>query len=239
MPALHEALGAVLPIVEPAGEQTLELSGPMPQVVAGGLRLLTRFFSLNRTAGATVTPDRTIVETTDYRRYEEFRGLVERVLSAVAGLGPPVAVQRVGLRYIDEIRSPLVTESPGIWDAYINANLLAPMRLMSPSELKVHTWTGTVAYADNEANVTMRYGALTGFAVDPSGPLKVIVPPKPAPYFLLDFDSFWTTGDELPKFDVSVIADRCDRLHEPVRAVFESCITETLRDSVFRKERAS
>lgn len=234
---LHEALGAILPLVDPLGEHTFELTGPMPQLVPGGLRVLARFFSLNRTSGATITPDRAIIETTDYRRYEQFRSLVERVLGAVANLGPPVAVQRVGLRYIDEIRSPLVTESPGVWDAYINTNLLAASRLASPSDMTAQTWNGSVGFVDDDVNVTLRYGALNGYTVDPAGPLKVLVPPEPSPFFLLDCDSFWNAIDELPKFDVDEIVKRCDRLHEPVRAVFESCISETLRDSVFRKER--
>lgn len=41
-------------------------------------------------------------------------------------------------------------------------------------------------------------------------------------------------ADEVPEFDVELILRQADTLHEPVRGVFESVITDRLREEVLR-----
>jgi uncharacterized protein (TIGR04255 family) len=50
-------------------------------------------------------------------------------------------------------------------------------------------------------------------------------------YFLIDIDSGWNAPvDDLPEFAVGEVLDVLDRLHAPVREVFERMITDKLRD---------
>lgn len=60
--------------------------------------------------------------------------------------------------------------------------------------------------------------------------------PPPGPLFKLDIDSFWQAADEVPEFDVDLILRQADALHEPVRGVFESVITDRLREEVLRND---
>ena len=55
------------------------------------------------------------------------------------------------------------------------------------------------------------------------------------PLFKLDIDSFWQAVDEVPEFGVDLILNQADALHEPVRYVFESLITDRFREEVLRR----
>ena len=103
---LGDQLGETFPIVEPTSLQ-LTIGGPAPQPTpligsGGGYRLLTR----DRTTAVTVSANRITIETTVYRRWEDFRdGPVAKALTAVGdGLGAIAGLERVGLRFINEVR---------------------------------------------------------------------------------------------------------------------------------------
>ena len=66
--------------------------------------------------------------------------------------------------------------------------------------------------------------------------LKRINPPSGGPFFLLDFDSFWQPTDELPEFHPDELVERCDRLHTPIRRLFEGLITKDLREGVLKRD---
>jgi uncharacterized protein (TIGR04255 family) len=82
----------------------------------------------------------------------------------------------------------------------------------------------------------MRFGAAEGYAVNPEGPLRIRRVSNPGPYFLLDVDSFWANDEDLLDFSTETLMEKCDHLHRPIRAIFESVITEQLRDEVLRRE---
>jgi hypothetical protein len=51
------------------------------------------------------------------------------------------------------------------------------------------------------------------------------------------FDSFWEADQEVPEFDPERILAIADELHRPARALFDSVVTEKLREEVFRRHR--
>lgn len=234
---LHARLGG-LPILEPVQEHTLQvgLGGPGPDIQAGTARFF-RLMSRDRTASATITPNRAIVETSRYERYERLRDLVEALVRALEEFKQPALYQRLGLRYIDEIRIPGIDETPGDWRPYIASELLAPMNIGSAyAELTPWQWEAVLRFDRGpQAGLLMRYGSLAGFTVDPTGPLRV-KPDGAGPYFLIDIDSFWE-GSEVADFKADEVLSCLDHLHEPVRALFERSITDQLRNEVLRKER--
>ena len=70
-------------------------------------------------------------------------------------------------------------------------------------------------------------------SVERVGPRCPLSPP--GPLFKLDIDSFWHAADEVPEFGVDLILNQADALHEPVRYVFESLITDRFREEVLRR----
>jgi uncharacterized protein (TIGR04255 family) len=75
----------------------------------------------------------------------------------------------------------------------------------------------------------MHGAAPEGFAVDPSGPLR-IKDVGEGPFFRLDIVSEWTAPDEsVPPLTAEGVLDVADQLHSPIREAFENAITEDLR----------
>src|SRR6266568_509815 len=75
--------------------------------------VLWRFLNRRRTASVSITPSSLTVETTAYEEYEEFRALLSEGLLSLASLGAVVGVERVGLRYVDEVRVAHAVRRPG------------------------------------------------------------------------------------------------------------------------------
>lgn len=237
---LHALVGDVLPIPEPIAEQTVTVAfgaaDASPELSA---RQFFRFTNKAKTLSASITPTSTTIEATAYEHYEQFRALIEHVVFALVSYSVPVGLERVGLRYIDEVRVPFITEPPGDWGRYISAELLAAPQLAVEADehLRPSSWRGIVEF-DREAefHLVVRYGAHSGFAVNPAGALKVPRAGGMGPFFLIDLDSYWAPLEAIADFDAETLLHTFDKLHAPVSAVFEAIITEDLRNEVLRKE---
>lgn len=232
---LAKTLGSTLPVIEPA-EPMIQLNlGRMaaaPTVSGGGFRLLTR----DRTTAVTVTSSRLAVETTSYGHWEDFRDTFVAIALRTLGdeLGALAGLERVGLRFINEIRVPDVA-TVDQWYAYVSPDLLAPTRVVPDGDFRTVQNALHLRMGDN-SELLMRSGILEGHVVDDSGPLALPSPPSDGVYFLIDIDSFWTTPGALVEWSTESALRTSDELHAPVDKLFESCITEVLRDSVLRKE---
>ena len=175
------------------------------------------------------------IETTSYGHYPDFRAILERAFRAAFEILQPDGVARLGLRYIDEIRVPNVSEGdPSRWGEWLNASLLPPsLSEMEELGMPAITWEGATQFAVAEdKRLLLRYGTRSGYAVAPEGPLRRLSLPAPGPLYFLDFDCFWEPGD-IPEFDVDGLLDTCDSLRSPVRTLFDLLITDKLRDEVF------
>jgi uncharacterized protein (TIGR04255 family) len=233
---MREDIRGVLPLVENATEEQLQLAigAPLPASVLR--RSFPRFVARDRTTAAVVKDDALAIETTVYEGWEEsFRPLVQRIVDAFARAVSPDGVSRVGLRYVDEIRVPSVTVVPGDWRDFIDGHLLAAADPgFLPRSLKPTVWQGLVQYRTaHDSTLTVRYGPQVGYAVDPQGSTRRRRTPQPGPFFLLDSDSAWIASDEVPEFDVDYVLKLCDLLHEPTREFFRIAVTDKLRDEVF------
>jgi uncharacterized protein (TIGR04255 family) len=234
--ALSKVFSDVLPIIEPVPQglqMTLGAEAQPPKMTVGGFRLLSR----DRTAAVTVTASRLAVETTVYEHWETFRQSIGTALRAIGEeLYAIVGLDRVGLRYINEIRVPGNGTSVERWMPYVSEDLLAVARLAGGHEIKTVQSALHLVTGDKE-ELLLRCGALEGHAVDNSGPLRLPSPPEDGPFFLLDIDSFWTRLGVLDEFDTATALVIADRLHDPVDGLFEGAITERLRDEVLRRKR--
>lgn len=223
-----------------------------------------RFTTRDRTTSVTFHMDALVVETTRYGQFERLLEQLTLAVDARLSVGDLDGLERVGLRYIDEIRVPEPSDARSAtatdWALWVAESLLGPAPVAADLGLQASQWQGvavfeplapTGAAAENglvsaspedsdplhgSDSLVLRYGAADGYAVDPGGELKRPVPP-PGPFFLLDIDSSWTSASEVPPLDRDEVVHITTRLHAPVRALFESLITDRLREEVLRHER--
>ncbi len=195
-----------------------------------------RFRNRKRTASISITPTSLTLETTDYQEYEQFRVALSQGLQAIAALKAVVGVERVGLRYIDELRIPHPVNSPTDWKGYVSDALLSPLSVVdgfSPVTLE-----GVVRLATGpQRGLILRYASLQGPGVVGVGPLKRRSQPTGGPFFALDIDSYWSgEGEEVPDFAPEQVLEMFDTLHEPVGVLFLRMITDAFKTEVARKE---
>jgi uncharacterized protein (TIGR04255 family) len=233
----YELLSDLVPVIQAQGPPGVELSGPggFSFVAGGGPPQQTRMIDRERTLIVTLAPTAIIVETSAYERFEDFLRVITRVLEAAEEVAQLSGIQRVGLRYIDEIRVDAVDKTTD-WRPFIHPSLLVADGLHPDFTFERTEGMAEYAIAEDQKTV-MRFGAMRGSVVDPNGPLRLRRTSDGGPFFLIDLDSFWLAqSDRIPEFDQEKVIDICVRLRAPIRALFEKAITDKLRDEVFRKE---
>ena len=227
--SIYERLRGELPILGPPPAVTVEVVGGTARQRVLGTRLIDR----RRLRTMTISEDAFTVETSAYVRFEEFLELIKMGLDVIHEIGTLPAVQRMGLRYIDEIAVPGVEDVQG-WHDYIVDDLLAPASFQGFETLDYRGALGLSVATDHA--VAIRFGVVNAPVVDPNGPLRISNSPEGS-YFLLDIDSAWTAPTaEFAEFDPELVLARCHELHDPVRTIFERAIKEKLRDEVFRRK---
>lgn len=231
-PTAGGALAAFCPVYQPATLTTLVAEpGLEPQVSNSEV---PRWLSRDRTVAVSFRDDSVVVETTDHRGYDSLRSIMDAALDARIEAGPVEGITRLGLRYIDEIRVPEAADGEQGWEGWLNPELTAPGLAGSSLGLTATSWQGLVSFnVSSEQQLVLRYGPRDGYAVDPVGDLKRAAP-SPGLFFLLDIDSFWLPEGVPPQPDRVALIDRLDGLHQPIRALFESLITDRLRNEVFQ-----
>jgi uncharacterized protein (TIGR04255 family) len=216
------------PIQLPAQEVTLEFGGP-----SGSSPIVTeyrRFTSRDKRTAIAIRPGSTTVETVDYKGWDDLRLVVRAALAARAEVSEPSGYERVGLRYIDEVRVPSDEAAPD-WAPWVHQSMLGAQPDES-ADLRLSNWQGMSTFGPTDGQtLVLRYGPRAGYAVEPDGQLKRPSSPT-GPFFLLDIDSFWETSESIPEFEPSELIDRCDNLHAPIRTLFEGLITDQLRKEV-------
>jgi len=225
--AIRQKLRKQWPVQLPAQDVALNFGSSGPSTVVSEYR---RFASRDRRTAIVIRPGSTTVETVDYKGWDDLQLTLRVALDVRVEVSEPSGYERVGLRYIDEVRVPSEGDAMD-WTPWVHASLLAA----KPDEgvdLPLSDWQGMSQFgpADGRALV-LRYGPREGYAVEPNGPLRRAGTPAGS-FFLLDFDSFWETSGPVPEFEPDELMVRCDDLHAPVRRLFEGLITDKLRKEV-------
>ena len=228
---LVELLADLFPIPERDEQQSMTFApGSAPKAENSvAYRLLAR----DKRSSVTVSHSNASLEVTNYVEYEEFRALFERTLSALDELRVVVGVERLGLRFIDEVRVPGVT-SPLDWRGYISDELLGPLVMSEFGEIsmlegKLHLNTG------RDTRLALRYATLFGSGIVGGGPLRRRHTPDPGHFFAIDADSYLEPSDILD-FSIPSLLSQLDKLHEPIGDVFHTSITDRLKNEVLRKQ---
>lgn len=228
-----DLLSDALPVMrtQQTSTQTIEFgpSGAVPQIHS---EEHPKYFDRKMTVAASLLRGSTLVETTQYPGWEDFYALIMKVCDARNQVSPVDGIERIGLRYIDEIRIPY-SENPE-WGAYLDPSLLGPA-IENHADLPLKQWQGISVYGPERGqSLVMRHATGEGFAVDPNGELKRKAPAYPGKFFALDLDSFWVPESGVPAFSMPSIEKICTDLHAPIRTTFEQCITDRFRNEVLR-----
>lgn len=234
--SISDALKEKLPLNEAAQEVSFSISGDAegPKMQQPQTTNLHTWYSRDRMILLELRPNMISLKTTRYQGYVDFRNLLQTVLKAVKDTENPDGFIRIGLRYIDEIRAPFDDPSQLDWSQWVSSSLTGPKGV----DLPMISQEGTALFTSGREDATilaLRYGSQYGYAVESTPQLRRPMP-TPGPFFRFDIDSF-LDENEVPEFDVNAILGICDRLHTPVRDVFESLITDKLRNEVLRNDK--
>lgn len=227
---IHAALREDLPVREDVTEAVIQVVGGLGRTSGA------RFVDSSRHRAVLVTPPRIAVDTTSYSTFREFSSFLERVLDAVADVAPGRACNRLGLRYVDEIRVPgMQPASVAQWRDWIDPSLFPEVALSEAAGRR--EMSGAIEETrENGFGVRFAWHTGTGHLVAPQGPLLVPDPSEPGPYFALDTDSYWIASPGVPIVGLGdpTLPARIRQLHDPVQAFFESSLTERLRAEILK-----
>ena len=155
---------------------------------------LYQFADADRRWMVTLSASSIALEAHDYTDYEDFSERLLRILASAREVYNIDLRQRLGLRYVNEIRHPQV-RAPKDWASFINPQLLGPLAVTGLSSLITASYQETGLQLDN-GGLTLRHGHFAqGTTV--ASPPGDIPKEESGPFYLLDFDAYDETGRDL------------------------------------------
>jgi uncharacterized protein (TIGR04255 family) len=228
------ALEERFPFAEPLqrGEVTLNLGpgGAQPQIQE---RLGVVLRNASSTETLTIMSESLTYETTAYTHFDELLDAITAACDALLAAKVRPAVQRVGLRYIDEVRVREPVTEVRQWGTWINSRLIGQLEV-GPEDYPATTMQSATTYDLGEGKgLNFRCAALN------QGPIVVPQFLKRPPidsgsFFVLDFDGFHDfTGREAIPLSSEVVRESLSTVHAPCGTAFQRSITDEAR-TLFR-----
>lgn len=235
LPLIKETLRDYTPIERVERTMGFEIA-PNGQPIGAKESILPKFVSRDVHTAVTYRPDGVAIETTDYLGWEWFKQVAERALFARQEFAPVDGIERIGLRYVDEVRVP---HSNGVldWSDWVISDLLGPRKQVESLGLRLQEQQSVFQFQMPSPGMTftLRCGIGTGAVVQSSDNLRrPQEPPRDGQFFLIDSDAAWVEPEgKIPEFDPSHILNVSEELHSPIKKMFEELITDKLREEVF------
>jgi len=219
----------MFPVLNNEQSVTFALQGPdgVPQVTQ---QPQIRATTLDGKATVALNPSSLSLsmDGASYTRYSKSLGpLMEHVVRALHEVAPSAVVERVGIRYIDEVRPPNAPEDIQGWSTWICSDLLAASHALPDAPARGFQ-SSTTFHPTPDRTVVFNCGRFEGVTVVdlalPFGRKKE----SPSAMFVLDVDSAWNpAGHTL--LDATRLAEVLNDLHQPANTLFEWAITEEAR----------
>ena len=174
-----------------------------------------------------------IYETTAYAHFDALLEAVTATCDALEAAQVRPALQRIGLRYVDEVLVPEPITDVRQWAKWIDGHLVSQLAL-GPEGYPATAMQSASTYDLRDGKgLNFRCAALN------QGP--VVVPQflkRPAiqsgPFFVLDFDGFHDyTGQEAVPLSSKVVLEALSSVHVPCGTAFQRSITDDAR-ALFR-----
>lgn len=165
-----------------------------------------------------------------YEGFDQLAPLLRESFEACTSVAPETRVQRVGVRYLNELRLPVAAGTDS-WREWVTEPVLGGA-LALPNPTAVFS---QVAFEPAEdQGLVARYGQVSGESII-SDEIPLRLPTvTPGDYFMLDIDSWWQ-GESPRVFDGGEFESLVRTLHAPIETFFEWSITDAARRS-FRGE---
>jgi uncharacterized protein (TIGR04255 family) len=232
MQALKMALRGHTPILKSGEIVEVELPSGTKRVTT-----YPKLVSRDKRINVSFKSNALTIETTDYKGWAAFKDLAGAVLAAREDIAPVDGVERIGLRYIDEIR--VSDASPVDWSLWVSKSLLGPYAQASVAQLRIQQQQCAIQYASTDHagdSYTLRYGSGFGQVFLSQADLVRPYETPNGEFFLIDTDGAWVdTENRIPEFHTPALLNTCDRIHAPIKELFESLIPDELR-KVFDNE---
>jgi uncharacterized protein (TIGR04255 family) len=211
---VHRGLGGKYPALDEAAGMALNIiGGPAGVSTASDQQRGWNFRSTDGAWTVVLMPEFFALETRAYTHWSDFSARLGELVQLVQFAFEPSLEQRLGLRFIDRIKDPVLT-SPTAWKGWINERLLGPILHgdFGPA-IKAVQQVLQLDGGDN-MEVLLRHGCvLEGSAEDPVW------------HYLLDHDCSRSGGRA---FSPEEIRDGAERLHTLALAVFQAAVTPKL-----------
>jgi uncharacterized protein (TIGR04255 family) len=194
-----------------------------------------RYVNRDNTLAASMKNQAVVIETTAYTNFQELCDIAMQVVDARSQVSSIVGVERLGVRYVLEVRVPVGVDGRIEWANWIAEPLLGPQNI-TPGGLILTEWQGAAVYREPQPGKSMivRYGPGIGQALDQNYHLRRTLSVQPGPFFLLDIDSFWTPIGSIPEYNRDAVLTTFQDLYEPARSVFQEMLTTRLKDDLLR-----
>lgn len=183
-------------IVTPGGVQTT----PTP---------VWRLTNLDRTASVVLGPGQITFESSEYTVWKDFAERLSAGLEALVDVCTVLVRERVGLRYVNEVR-PEGDGEPN-WSNLIAPPILGPVGRLETAGHLVHALS-ELRLRDKQGIVNLRYG------------LNTEVPPPQQAHFLLDIDCF---EDQPAVFDLTETLELFNTYNDTAFRLFRWCLTDS------------
>lgn len=205
---LHDSLKGPRPMAAPT--MVLQVGGPATPAATQEVNLgAWQYVSEGRDWVATVAPGFFSLETLSYERWDDFLARLDQLVAAVADVLSPALVQRVGLRYIDELRAPGVTTAAD-WSGRIAPNFLGAANDPHVGASVTSIQQAVEIQGPNGTKVVLRHGTVRTVEGQPA--------------YLLDQDC---SIEDSGRFDAATLITSFDQLHILALGVFQRAITDT------------
>jgi uncharacterized protein (TIGR04255 family) len=183
-------------------------------------------------------------EATRYSGFDRFKDEVRELLDAISEVCPPVGYDRLGLRYVNEVRPPSAIDKFSEWshwiapsyiDAIVGAESAIPEfpdhdRALTDCQLVSAETNLQFALPENSA-MTLRLVNLHGAGVVGNEPLRRYQLPAPGPFYVVDFDGYWPREPaDVELFSPDKIMEQLNRVHDPVKSTFRWATTPDYRE---------
>lgn len=163
-----------------------------------------------------------------YQGYESFEPWLKTCLNALEEALPGAGIERLGIRFLDEVRVPTPLKSAEDWSQWVNPGLLASAAAFE-GNATLQMRGSTVFDGGQDCQVHFQWGDFEGETIV-SNEVPLARPEhKNGKFFVLDVDSAW----QAPEFTVLTadqMTERIELLHTPIGSIFQWAITEKSRE---------
>ncbi|MFF0707409.1 TIGR04255 family protein [Gordonia sputi] len=193
---------------------------------AGEVTRHLRATNEQRSISVVISSQALTIDATEYTHFGEFSELLGVCLSALEVAVGKLYVERVGLRYIDEVRPPGITLTQD-WDKWIAPELVSAVKLL-PNRAPDRLHGSTFYEVADRTFLVFQWGEVVGQSVVAPSEVRNTLP-EPGRFFVLDADAFWVPESPTAAAPTAIL-ERFGELHSPVSETFQASLTEQARE---------